>query len=318
MSSFEGLYRSISLICWPVVKGTRVVAGGEKGRAIMEGLVPHWRWLGSIVSSVQKLLTLLTFLYLMFVLILTLSFFAFIRDGAHISRLISIWIVLYAASFSLELVASVTRYCESPDGQALGAGYKAERKVKGFVSKIARATKGRDFHNLLVVVNKGTSSEFSMEMDHVLITERNVFMLETKYKSGTVFVNADAPVWRVQSRHGESSMRNALLQVKNTCKQFERFVAPGVAPIPIVVITSDNEVTIDGGISNVVTPENLPAVIAAFDRKFSTRTLDSAALCNALLSKVDGSAEARRRHKERANSAKTRAQDESITGRASI
>lgn len=284
----------------------------------MEALVPHWRWLGGIVSAGEKLLTLLTFLYLMFALMMMLSVLAFYRNSAHVVQLLSTWIFLYAASFVLELVASAIRFCESPAGRALAAGHRAERIVKSLVAKIARATTGRDFHNLLVVVNKGAASEFSLEMDHVLVTERNVFILETKYKSGTVYVSPDASEWRVQSRYGESSMRNALLQVKNTCRQFERFVAPGVAPIPVVVITSDVGVTIDGGISNVVTLEDLPAVIAAFDRKFSTRTLDSAALCNALLSKVDSSVQARRRHKARANSAKTRAQDESITGRASF
>jgi hypothetical protein len=64
--------------------------------------------------------------------------------------------------------------------------------------------------------------------------------------------------------------------------------------------------------------EMVPAVIAAFDRKFSSPTLNSGALCDAVTYKVDNSRKAQRRHIQRANEANTRVEDESIAGRASI
>jgi hypothetical protein len=318
MTYVRAMYMFVTFLCWPAKRVARYASESMRGREILEHFVAYQRRLLPLLSATRNLTILIAVMYAARVLITTAAFF--LHPGVTgVARIAISWIWLYLGVAVVELVIDATGYFESPEGKAKEAGYYAERMVKRVVSNIAKTSKSRDFHNLLLVLNPGTPSEFSMEIDHLLITERNIFIFETKYKTGTVFVNADAPSWHVQHPiFGKATMRNALVQVKNTCRQLERYVAPGIGPIPVVVLVSRDEAEINGDISNVITLEKLPGVVSAFDRKFSSRALDLDAVCNALMSRIDNTREARRKHIQRANEKKMRADDESITGRASI
>lgn len=156
-----------------------------------------------------------------------------------------------------------------------------------------------------------------MEIDHLLVTRHNVFVIETKYQAGRVLVDEQGSEWRVEGPHS-GSMRNALLQVKNTSFQLQRHFNTGVTPIPVVAITSTRGTAVVSPVPNVVTPDELPAVVAALDKSKSTGTLDSDALLNRIVASSDRSVHARRAHNARAQAARQRRADENIRSRASL
>lgn len=66
---------------------------------------------------------------------------------------------------------------------------------------------------------------------------KRLYLLETKYKSGTIHADADAPQWQTICAQGiNGSMRNALLQAKNTALVLEPEVRLPCLLVLIVVI----------------------------------------------------------------------------------
>lgn len=174
-------------------------------------------------------------------------------------------LVFCFSTFMLAAISWIEEYSTDPDVQKELAGANAEK----FVKKLIEATKkdysaGRSLHNALFVFHKDTAEEFSAEADHILITRRNIFIIETKYKSGVIFADPDTPRWRTSSPHGDGSMRNALLQVKNTAKILSREFSLAEKIIPIVVIQGKN-VSIAQGPGNVVAAHDLMCAIHAFE-----------------------------------------------------
>ncbi|HEY8100248.1 MAG TPA: nuclease-related domain-containing protein [Burkholderiaceae bacterium] len=191
-----------------------------------------------------------------------------------------------------------------PDTAKLRAGKEAEDYVQALIdSYVQNNPTHQALHNKLFVFNAGMPNEYSAEVDHLLITQRNLFLIETKYKSGTIHAVHDAKEWRTvshanddgQQRSGE--MRNALLQAKNTAKVLTREFSLPTKIIPIVAIYG-NDVSIVNGPSNVVAADKLIDVITMFERHANGNTdLDVEDIATTLLGQCSRDPAALEKHK---------------------
>jgi nuclease-like protein len=151
--------------------------------------------------------------------------------------------------------------------QKRNAGAAAEKQVRRIIERtIRRKFDGRTLHGPLLVFRQGTDSEFSVELDHVLTTPKNVYLIETKYRSGTIYADENADSWQVSTHRGDSAMRNALVQVKNSINVIRRELdIPESVPIIPLVAFVGNNVEIRNGPSNVVAAVDLDGIITAFE-----------------------------------------------------
>ena len=210
------------------------------------------------------------------------------------------------------------QYSENPSIQKKMAGIAAERYVQKLIEGSQKDfPASRSFHGKLFVFNEHTPGEFSVEVDHILITERNVFVIETKCKSGTLLARADSPSWKVSSPYGDTNMRNALKQVKNATRVLQRQAALPCELIPLVVIKG-NDVKIIDGPTNVLATANLVNVLRAFEHGKPHPTLDPASVTALLLPHMNDDPAAMKRHVERANAARVRSEMNEIVNAASI
>jgi hypothetical protein len=311
-----------SLAYFPGVFGVRAWSRTERGRELVDAFADRFEWYALLArplcGSIAAALALLSPYWLMHAPFLAFVFFtAPARAAQVLIAHVPLWLLLTVLAGLVELVAIVRDIHESADGQRRIAGHRAEVQVRRLVRQLARQLQARDLHNVLLVVNRGQPDEFSMEIDHLLITRHNVFVVETKYKAGRVLVDEAAPEWKVEGARS-GSMRNALLQAKNTCRQLRRHLNTSVAPIPVVVISSAQGTTVVSPVSNVVTPDGLADVITALDQNAPAGDLDSGALLARIAETVDRSAFARRAHNARANAARRRQEEDTIRHRASL
>ena len=234
-----------------------------------------------------------------------------------IVRLLDLCVGL-AFGFLFNILHWLERYAEDPVIQKKIAGIQAERYVQKLIEKNQRDFAGaRSLHGTLFVFNEGTPGEFSVEADHILITERNIFLIETKYKSGTISAGADSARWMVSSRQGEGEMANALKQAKNAAQVLQRQAALPCEVIPLVAIKG-NDVNIVDGPTNVFRAENLVNVLHAFEHSKPRPILDPVAVAAMLLSHIRNDKAAMERHIDRAQAARTRAEQDAIVNAASI
>jgi hypothetical protein len=293
-----------------------------RGRELVDMFADRFSWYRLIAQMLALIvaapLAVLSPYWLMHVPFLAyLSFTSPLRAAQVAVAHVPVWLLLTLPAFLAEAILIVRDEHESGDGQRRLAGKWAEAMVRSVVRKYAKQVQARDLHNVLLVINRGQHNEFSMEIDHLLVTRHNVFVIETKYQAGRVLVDEHDSVWQVEGPRS-GSMRNALLQAKNSCTQLRRHLNTGVTPIPVVVVTSSRGTTVVSPVSNVITPAELPVVIAALDKSSSTGNLDSGALLARIDAATDRTTRARRAHKARASAARQRNEDDSIRGRASL
>jgi len=223
-----------------------------------------------------------------------------------------------ACGLLLTVLRWMEQYACDPAIQKKMAGIAAERHVQKLIEDLQRDFLGsRSLHGKLFVFHAHTPGEFSVEADHLLITERNIFVIETKCKSGTIAAQVDAPRWQVSSAQGEGDMRNALQQAKNAARVLQREAALPYALIPLVAIKG-YDVTIVGGPTNVVAAAHLASVLRAFEHGKPQPVLDPAAVTALLLAHVDADPAAMGRHIERAEAARISAQMTAIVDAASV
>jgi hypothetical protein len=210
-------------------------------------------------------------------------------------------------------------YSADPEIQQRNAGIEAEVFVQKMIDvNMGRYPLSRSLHNVLFVFHSGTQDEYSAEVDHILITPKHIFLIETKYKSGTIRADVEAPTWQTSSHIGESSMRNALLQAKNTARLMQRELTHPADIIPLVAIYG-NEVMIIGGPGNVVAAPDLMKAIHAFETTDAAGpVIDPADVVDRLLRHTSRDGAALNRHIERARAAKLRSEFDSIVRTSSI
>lgn len=176
----------------------------------------------------------------------------------------------------------------------------------------------RLLNNALLVFQKGSASEFSVEVDHVLITTFQIFVVETKFKSGTVEAKLENETWEVTSKGHTSIMRNALRQVKRSVGVIRRELNLDMEIIPMVAIFGE-DVSVVEGPSNVVSASDLIRTIQAFiDTQRDLPILDTGKAERLLLAQISTDPECMARHIARANISKEHFEARKIVDRASV
>ncbi|MGZ3240475.1 MAG: nuclease-related domain-containing protein [Burkholderiaceae bacterium] len=205
------------------------------------------------------------------------------------------------------------------------AGKEAEDYVQALIDSYVQHNPAyQALHSQLFVFNAAMPNEYSAEVDHILITQRNIFLIETKYKSGVIYAVHDAKEWRTashpdddgQQRTGE--MRNALLQAKNTAKVLAKEMHLPTKVIPIVSIYGNNVSIVDGP-SNVVAADNMINAIAMFERHANGNIeLDVKDIATTLQAQCSTDPQALEKHKARAQGKGEQREIERFVQNASI
>jgi hypothetical protein len=248
------------------------------------------------------------------------------RDTDYSTAIKIFWASLTAFIWMAILVVfKMTTWMErtfnSPEVQQKRAGLRAEKAVEDFIDRnIASGVSGLALHNQLLVFKSATPSEHSVELDHMLITKKNVFVIETKYKSGEVSVDTQSDEWSVVASHGKSTMRNALNQVKNSIKTLKSNIGvlDSLSMVPVVVFVG-SDLKIRNAPSNVVALDGLASFIAHFElASHSTGTIDQDVIEQTIKKYADSSDLARQNHIHRIHSKVARNDAESVYKSASI
>ncbi len=223
-----------------------------------------------------------------------------------------------ACAFVFNVIHWIKECYSNPDVQKKLAGIKAEQ----FVQKVlkmgqSRYPEAQILNGVLFVFNAGTATEFSVEVDHLVITQRNIYAIETKRKSGNIFADASAREWRVVTAHGEGSMRNALLQSKNAARVLHQQFALPFTPIPLVAIMGNN-LNIVGGPGNVFDAQLIISVMDGFDFAQKEIRINPKEILDRLTPFIVTDALAKKRHIERANMAGYKATIANIVNTASV
>lgn len=206
----------------------------------------------------------------------------------------------------------------SPAVQKRIAGIQAEQFVQTLIDKnLDRYSGSQALHGALFVFNRGLSNEFSVEADHILVTQKYIYMIETKYRSGTIAALAAAPHWKVSSPQGETRMRNALQQAKNSAGVLSRECRLPCKVIPLVAITG-NDVKLTDAPANVVQPEELFNIIDAFEFGSHSAQLDPPGIITTLTHHIFTDKQSVANHIARANLAKARLKMRDIVRTSSI
>ncbi len=188
------------------------------------------------------------------------------------------WKVVLASAFA-GFFFSVWVVSSSKEIKKRLAGLKAEESVRQILLSVEESVGGEARHGLLMVFNRGSQNEYSAEFDHLLITKRNIYVIETKYKSGAILAKENASLWTVTVGENISDMRNALFQAKNSIGALRKNITPlrSARIVPIVAIVGKNVEIIDGP-SNVVEASDLSKVIMAFEANTNGVDIDVGSL----------------------------------------
>lgn len=145
----------------------------------------------------------------------------------------------------------------------------------------------------------------------------HIYLIETKYRSGTIAANADATFWKVTSPQGETRMRNALKQAKNSAAVLKRECQIPGKVIPLVAILG-KDVKIMDAPANVVPAEEILKVIEAFEFGRQTAELHPAGIIAALKQHIFTDKESVANYIRRANLPKSHLEMDDIVTTSSV
>jgi hypothetical protein len=155
-----------------------------------------------------------------------------------------------------------------------------------------------------------------VEVDHLLVTPKQIYLVETKYKSGAIHVETEAAQWHTSSAHGTGRMRNALLQVKQTARVLKRELdLPEMVPLVAIV---GNDTTLVGAPGNVVLAADLIKTIQAFEQVAAGEPVPVERVVAKLRQYVSDDFDARDRHNKRARAAQWRVELDQLVLTASL
>lgn len=312
----------ITLFCYLLVKPTILLMLGLghlfKGWATRTLALParsiHWhRWYW-LLKPIQ---CLAGFMFL----VLAVQLFKIIHVEDTWDRafpILSFGALCLVSAWIFDILAWLEEYAEDPTIQKYLAGQRAEQVVKECIDKYQdQSVEARSLHNALLVFHPETTNEFSIEVDHLLITRRNIFVIETKYKSGTIMAKADALCWQVTSLSGSSNMRNALKQAKNAAQVLQQRLSIPCEIIPIVTIIG-NDVRITDGPTNVVAADDLPKTLNAFEFVQEMRISNPSHILAQLQSYISTDSATWQRHIARTEAARIQNEAKEIIHAASL
>lgn len=201
------------------------------------------------------------------------------------------------------------------------SGKDAEKYVQNLLNQHFKKNKNIHavLHNKLFVFNRGESNEFSTEVDHIYIGQNNIYLIETKYKSGEIRATADAKDWQTANGEHVGSMRNALTQAKNAARVLNREIDLPVKLVPMVAIHGSN-VSLSGNPSNVVVADDLIKTIEAFElaQQPHSRLAKTCDISSIFLSKCSDKKDDMSRHIARANAKAEKHKSKAIVESASL
>lgn len=209
-------------------------------------------------------------------------------------------------------------YGRDPAVQREVAGWRAEAFVVTLLERARRLhLDWQLWHGVLLVFEEGTSDEFSVEVDHLLVTASQVFVIETKWKSGTIVAHPTAAQWQVCTPHGNGTMRNALIQAKQTARVLRQQWQLDAPVIPLVAIHGQSTRIVEGP-GNVVVAEDILQVLQAFDSAPSEHHSTPTGLAAHLHRHRRTSQQAMRAHIARAQQAQLKAEKKHYVDTASL
>lgn len=229
-------------------------------------------------------------------------------QGSHFFLLIELIAVTVATGAGLLLTRWIEDCRRDPATQRRVAGERAEEVVREMIETMRGSMPGTyALHGELYVFNPGKENEFSVEADHIVISEHHVYLVETKYKSGTIFAVADADEWITTSSNGQGKMRNALRQATQSARILQREMGLPSSIIPVVAIVG-NDVVLRNSSSNVVAASQLVSQLRALEATLPSDALKPAQIQAMFVRHIRTDPAARHNHIARAQITKARNQ----------
>ncbi|PKN40494.1 MAG: hypothetical protein CVU60_15210 [Deltaproteobacteria bacterium HGW-Deltaproteobacteria-18] len=137
-------------------------------------------------------------------------------------------------------------------------GWLGEFLVRQTVSTQLDQDDYRQFHDVTLPTADGTT-----QIDHIIISEYGVFVIETKNMSGWIFGNPNHPKWTQTFGKSKNSFQNPLRQNYKHIKELESLLQIGEDKLfSVVVFTGDAEFKTDMP-DNVIRSGRLPRYIHA-------------------------------------------------------
>lgn len=146
------------------------------------------------------------------------------------------------------------------------AGLRAEDIVRRILDSYCADNPGfKVIHNGKFEFDVENENSTRIEIDHLLITDKTIFIIETKYKSGEIAALEYEPKWVIE--HAGITeityMPNALKQAKRYHKILLRHFDKRLPIVPLVAIVGDNKL-VRHNIHHVCKPEQLVSLFEMF------------------------------------------------------
>lgn len=141
---------------------------------------------------------------------------------------------------------------KNEDTENRAKGREGEKEVKMLLNKLS-ARKYRTLHDILLKTPNGYT-----QIDHIVVSTKGVFIIETKNFSGAIYGNVDTDTYWVQAL-GETrnSFYSPTKQNVGHERQVKRILGKGVKTIPLVCLTTKCEKHLEGSSHKVVSTREL-------------------------------------------------------------
>lgn len=224
-----------------------------------------WRYFLGPLRWVCSVIALVSIFYVATHVLSGPPFFggSFLMVASRFLELATVSAVFLLTAFIFALITFLKEHAEDESLQKKLAGKHAENVVGKYLDKMAANNGGAAIHGALFCFCINTRAEYSIEVDHVYVTSSNVYLIETKYKSGTIVADRDSHSWAVVRNNKKTNMRNALHQVGNAARVLEKECGL-VDVVPIVVIVG-NDVRVESKVPNVVSLGDLPGLVDSYE-----------------------------------------------------
>lgn len=137
-------------------------------------------------------------------------------------------------------------------------GWFGEFQVRQALTNQLDTERYRQFHNVTLPTADGTT-----QIDHIIVSEYGVFVIETKNMSGWIFGDPNHPKWTQTFGKSKNSFQNPLRQNYKHIKELESLLQIGEDKLfSVVVFTGDAEFKTDMP-DNVIRSGRLPRYIHA-------------------------------------------------------
>ena len=143
-------------------------------------------------------------------------------------------------------------------------GQAGENLVRRYIEKLAEyeGYQISAIHDLYIPKGDGTTSQ----IDHVMVTDKGIFVIETKNYEGWIFGSEKARYWTQTIYQYKQRFQNPLHQNYGHIESLKTFLGEKFAEIPyysVVIFTNRSELKLKGPFQNsdVIHPEYLKKVV---------------------------------------------------------